>query len=69
MIPFIIQHANREAVITGSKVHIFRIKERLKKKALRISEWPETDMRDPIKAWNIALLWAKRGFIDDDLVF
>ncbi len=66
--PFTMQYLNREAIVTGSKVHIFTLKKRNKKKPVELSEWPETDMCDPLKAFNVGFLWTLKGCIDDDLI-
>lgn len=66
--PFVMINENRQAVVTGTKVHISTLKPRNKKKSLQKEVWPETDMRDSLKAFNVGLIWTLKGFIDDDLI-
>lgn len=64
MTPTIIQHDNRKAVITGNRVHLFKVRQGNKQRAMDISVWPEEAKTSRIEAWNTALLWTEKCFAD-----
>lgn len=64
MTPTTIEHDNRKAVITGSRVQLFRLRPRNKKKPLEKPIWPEMEKITRAEAWNTAVLWTIKGLPD-----